>query len=251
MTAIENRLSSSLEDYLETIYHVVLEKQAARAKDIASRLKVNNSSVTGALRTLSEKGYVNYAPYDLITLTPKGTDLAKDIIRRHDALKNFFIKILRVDEEISEDAACKMEHEIPKEILDKLIQFVDFLQICPRGGQELIQGFTRHCEASILTGDCQGCIDICLDELNKKKDSYAEGFGSPVLLKDMNPGALGKISEIINDSSASEQFSEIGAGKGAIIEVISKSTSSIEIKTKGYNLSIRGDEANNIKIIPY
>ena len=65
-------LSSNMEDYLEAIFHISSEKQAARAKDIADRLKVNKSSVTGALRSLSEKGYVNYAPYDIITLTGKG-----------------------------------------------------------------------------------------------------------------------------------------------------------------------------------
>jgi DtxR family Mn-dependent transcriptional regulator len=57
-----DELSASMEDYLEAIYHIVTAKQAARAKDIAKRLDVNNSSVTGALRTLSEKGYINYAP---------------------------------------------------------------------------------------------------------------------------------------------------------------------------------------------
>jgi DtxR family Mn-dependent transcriptional regulator len=46
-------LSASMEDYLEAIFHIAADKQAARAKDIAKRLKVNNSSVTGALRILS------------------------------------------------------------------------------------------------------------------------------------------------------------------------------------------------------
>jgi DtxR family Mn-dependent transcriptional regulator len=54
--------SSSLEDYLEAIYHIVHEKQAARAKDIVERLGVKNSSVTGALRVLSGKGLINDAP---------------------------------------------------------------------------------------------------------------------------------------------------------------------------------------------
>ena len=67
--AIIPLLSSNMEDYLEAIYHISSKKQAARAKDISDRLKVNKSSVTGALRSLSEKGLVNYAPYDLITLT--------------------------------------------------------------------------------------------------------------------------------------------------------------------------------------
>ncbi|MGM0419006.1 MAG: DtxR family transcriptional regulator [Thermodesulfobacteriota bacterium] len=251
MKTDNSKLSSSLEDYLETIFQVVSEKQAARAKDIASRLKVNNSSVTGALRTLSDKGLVNYAPYDLITLTKEGNEIAKDIIRRHEALKNFFVKILCVDENISEDAACKMEHAVPKEILDKLIQFVDFLQICPRGGQELIQGFTKHCEASILRGDCKTCLDLCLENLHRRNDSSDEGFGTPVPLREMEKNTLGKISELSNDSSAFVQFSEINAGKGSIIEIVEKDNQSVVIKTLGYNITIRGDEAKNIQVIPY
>ena len=47
-------LSSNMEDYLEAIFHISSEKQAARAKDIAERLNVNKSSVTEAFRTLSE-----------------------------------------------------------------------------------------------------------------------------------------------------------------------------------------------------
>jgi DtxR family Mn-dependent transcriptional regulator len=90
-------LSSNMEDYLEAIFHISQEKQAARAKDIADRVMVNKSSVTGALRSLSEKGLVNYAPYDIITLTAKGKRLAEEIVRRHAALKDFFIKVLLID----------------------------------------------------------------------------------------------------------------------------------------------------------
>ncbi|MDY0131479.1 MAG: metal-dependent transcriptional regulator [Desulforegulaceae bacterium] len=247
----KTKLSASLEDYLETIYQVVCQKQAARAKDIATRLKVNNSSVTGALRTLAGKGLVNYAPYDLITLTPSGTEIAKDIIRRHLALKNFFTKILYVNENTAEEAACKMEHDVPKEILEKLILFVDFIQICPRGGEGLIKGFTKHCEESILTGDCENCVNICLESLKQKKKIYNKYNENPILLKEMKKNDLGKISEINKNSSAFQKFMEIEAGRGSIIQVIEKDNQSILIKTKGYNLTIRGDEADNIKILPY
>ena len=66
-------LSGNMEDYLEAIFHIVSEKSAARAKDIAAFLNVKNSSVTGALRHLSEKGFINYTPYDIITLTGKSS----------------------------------------------------------------------------------------------------------------------------------------------------------------------------------
>ncbi|MBU0730864.1 MAG: metal-dependent transcriptional regulator [Proteobacteria bacterium] len=121
-------LSASLEDYLEVIFHIAAEKQFARAKEIASRLKVSRSSVTEAFRALAKKGLINYAPYEVITLTPKGKNVAKDVVRRHLALKDFFIKILAVDEEIAESGACRIEHAAPLEIIDRLIHYVNFIE---------------------------------------------------------------------------------------------------------------------------
>ncbi len=65
-------LSASLEDYLEAIYHLIAGKQAARVKDISKRLKVNSSSVTGALKALAERKLVSYAPYELVTVAAAG-----------------------------------------------------------------------------------------------------------------------------------------------------------------------------------
>jgi DtxR family Mn-dependent transcriptional regulator len=135
-----------LENYLEAIYHIVDEKQAARAKDIALRLQVKASSVTGALRLLAERGLVNYAPYDVITLTPKGKKIAKDIVFRHQALRDFFIKVLAVDERIADETACKMEHVIPRDIVDRLVKFVDFADSCPQCGERWVSRFDSFCE---------------------------------------------------------------------------------------------------------
>ena len=92
MVATET-LSASLEDYLEAIFHIVARKHAAKAKDISRQLKVSSSSVTGALRSLADRDLINYAPYDIITLTKKGNQIARDVIRRHEALRNFFVKV--------------------------------------------------------------------------------------------------------------------------------------------------------------
>src|SRR5215471_13821921 len=112
-------LSASLEDYLKAILQVVTVKQAARAKDISARLGVTNSSVTGALRMLADRGLINYAPYDLITLTQVGRVAARDVLRRQEVLRDFFVKVLAVDHETAEVGACKMEHEIPPAILER------------------------------------------------------------------------------------------------------------------------------------
>lgn len=158
------RLSASLEDYLETIYHIISEKQVARAKEIASSLKVSRSSVTEAFRSLAQKGLINYAPYEVITLTDAGRIAAKDVIRRHRALKDFFIKVLAVDEKVAEDGACRIEHAAPREIIDRLTKFVNFIEECPRGGSDLIKSFSRYCQSGKTEEKCKECIAHCLEK---------------------------------------------------------------------------------------
>ncbi|MGD9237890.1 MAG: metal-dependent transcriptional regulator [Desulfobacterales bacterium] len=162
-------LSSNMEDYLEAIFHISEEKQAARAKDIADRMGVNKSSVTGALRSLSEKGLVNYVPYDIVTLTAKGKKLAVEIVRRHAALKEFFIKILLIDPDEAEEASCRVEHAVSKNIIDRLVRFVEFMEICPRGGKKWLKGFRRHCENGDTTELCGDYISVCLEDLKKRE----------------------------------------------------------------------------------
>jgi DtxR family Mn-dependent transcriptional regulator len=178
MSRIES-LSSNMEDYLEAIFHISEEKQAARAKDIADRVQVNKSSVTGALRSLSEKGLVNYAPYDIITLTAKGKKLAAEIVRRHAALKEFFIKILLIDREEAEEASCRVEHAVSKNIIDRLIRFVEFMEVCPRGGKEWLKGFRRHCEKGDTANRCGDYIVACLEDLKKRERQIASAHRTP------------------------------------------------------------------------
>jgi DtxR family Mn-dependent transcriptional regulator len=151
-------LSASLEDYIETIYHIIEEKLVARSKEIAARLNVSRASVTEALRALSRKGLINYEPYEAITLTSQGKRAARDVIFRHQALKQFFIEVLALDEAIAEDGACRIEHAAPREIIDRIIQFTEFIGFCPRGGVELINGFRSHCSKETLTSTCQTCL---------------------------------------------------------------------------------------------
>jgi len=125
------KVSASLEDYLEAIYHTVEAKGAARAKDIVMRMGVHNSSVTQALRSLSEKQLVNYAPYDVVTLTDSGEQIALDVVKRHTTLSEFLKKVLGLPEQRADEGACRMEHAISGEILDRLVKFVEYFETCP------------------------------------------------------------------------------------------------------------------------
>jgi len=144
-------LSASLEDYIEAIFHIVAEKKVARGKEIAKRLKVSRASVTEALRSLSKKGLINYEPYEVITLTEKGREVAEDVIRRHEALKDFFVKVLAIDAAQAEDSACRIEHAAPPEVIDRLIRLVEFVEANPGKGSDFIRGFLQYCESGRTT----------------------------------------------------------------------------------------------------
>ncbi len=165
----QQQLSASLEDYMEAIYHIIEEKLVARSKEIAARLDVSRASVTEALRALSKRGLINYAPYEAITLTEKGKKVAEDVIFRHKTLKRFFVEVLALNDGIAEEGACKIEHAAPPEIITRMISFIDFMQNCPRGGEELINGFKDYCVKGMSEVNCENCISSCLDDIEPKK----------------------------------------------------------------------------------
>ncbi|HEO70122.1 MAG TPA: metal-dependent transcriptional regulator [Candidatus Hydrogenedentes bacterium] len=243
-------LSASLEDYLEAIFHIAASKQAARPKDISDRLKVNNSSVTGALKLLSEKDLVNYAPYDVVTLTGKGKTLAEDVVRRHESLREFFEKVLAVDTAEAEEAACKMEHAIPRGILERFIQFSEFVETCPRGGSKWIAGFGYHCEAGGEHENCEKCITLCLEEFRKTKSQEGGKTGMTLPLKDLKPGQKGRITRVKARGQTNKRIAEMGVTRGALVEVerVAPLGDPIEVKVKGYHLSLRNEEAEQIEV---
>ncbi len=250
MTTAET-LTASLEDYLEAIFHIIAEKRAARPKDIARRLKVSNPSVTGALRLLAKKKLVNYAPYDLVTLTGKGEEAARDVIRRHEVLRDFFVKVLAVEQDVADKAACKMEHSIPGVILERFIQFAEFVEVCPRGGSKWIAGFGYHCDYDSAMENCEKCIAQALEEVKKKKRQGGKKKMPVTKLKDIPPGGKCKVNRVAA-GKASSRIIEMGVVPGALIEVekIAPLGDPIDIKVKGYHLSLRKEEADGIDVTP-
>ncbi len=252
MMTAPDELSASMEDYLEAIFHIVAHKQAARAKDIARTLGVNNSSVTGALRSLSEKGYINYAPYDVITLTPKGQRYAEDVVRRHEALMDFFTKVLCVEEIEASEAACKMEHAVSRPILDRLIRFVEFIEICPRGGDSLIDGFRTHCSGNDSLDRCHRSIANCLADLHRKQRALQDDAPAPVSLTALAAEQRGQIVRIKGTGGISQRLADMRITPGCVLEVlqVDRETGNLDVKVRGYRLNLSLEQAARIDVEP-
>ncbi len=141
-------ISASLEDYLEAIYMIIRDGRRPRVRDISEHLDVNMSSVTGALHQLADRNLVNYSPYAVVTLTEEGEKVAREITSRHLALKAFLERVLAVDESLADETACKMEHGMPREVVDRVARFVDFVESEQNGECNCLKRFHEDLECA-------------------------------------------------------------------------------------------------------
>lgn len=124
----ETKLTRSLEDYLEAILYLEKKNRVARVKDIANHLGVQMPSVTGALKNLRKRGFINYEKNSFISLTQEGLALAGSIQSRHDVISRFLEKALFMPAGKAADEACKIEHVISKETAERLQNLTDFVE---------------------------------------------------------------------------------------------------------------------------
>ena len=143
---VSEKLSASLEDYLEAIYHLTAGQGVARSKDIAEAMGVSRASVTGALKALSEKELVHYQPYGYATLTEDGQQIARQVVRRHEVLTCFFEDLLGAEPSTAQAAACRAEHTLGPEITARLMAFIEFVSETRNDGQDIAKQFQQYWE---------------------------------------------------------------------------------------------------------
>lgn len=162
---LEDPITPTMEDYMEAIFRLGEEKRNVRVKDIAKRLGVKMPTVTSMLKTLSKRGLIDYEKYEYLELTDKGSDIGREIHRRHHVLRNFLTDILMIDFKKADAEACKMEHAISPSTLDSIIDFMEFIQMCPRAGSNFLDYFHEY-------RMCGKERDKCIERMKE----FANGF---------------------------------------------------------------------------
>lgn len=125
----KNKLSSTMEDYLETIFFLKKENGFARVGEIADKLEVKSSTVNSALKQLAEKKLVIHERYGYVGLTDKGGLIAAEVQKKHDILYRFLTEFLMLNPKKAEKEACCIEHSISQETFIRLTKFFKFLEM--------------------------------------------------------------------------------------------------------------------------
>jgi len=239
-------LSSAMEDYLEAIYHLEQERRIARVRDIAKRLDVKMSSVSSALKSLGSRGLIRYDPHQFITLTEQGIEKAKEIVRKHEVLHRFLVRILQVEPAVAEDNACRIEHHLDPEVIDKLITFVEFMEMCPVDQTRWLEHASQGCES------CVPCLDEARQKLLSRVQAQKAALAGGMTLAEVEPGAQIMIDSVRGTGKFKKMLAEEGLNPGVIVQVEKKDQvlDHIDLNIKGYHISLSKSDAAKVLVKP-
>lgn len=118
------KIHESAENYLEAILMLKNKSGYVRAIDIAHHLSFTKASVSVALKSLREGGYITVDETDgNISLTDGGTAIAEKIYERHTVIARLLMA-MGVSEQTAYEDSCKIEHDISSESFDKLKRYM-------------------------------------------------------------------------------------------------------------------------------
>ena len=82
-----------------------------RSIDVANQLNFSKPSVSVAMKSLRESGYVTLGADGNLLLTEKGNAIAEKIYERHQVIAHLLIA-LEVDHDTAYEDSCKIEHDL-------------------------------------------------------------------------------------------------------------------------------------------
>lgn len=226
--------SEQLEEYLESILDIEEKEGIAKTSAIARCMKVAPASVTEALQTLADKGFVHYEPYRGASLTGQGREMARKVKRRHRLLEVFLSDVLHINGDKVHDEACKMEHTLSDETECALCKMLNAPARCPHGS--LIEACDK---------DVESC-SACLHENTPPPTCSREEHLIPVTT--LLPGQNARIAFIRGDSSVVQRLTDLGLTLKTDIRLVRKAPLSgpVEIAVRKTRLAIDHAIADHI-----
>ena len=118
------RIKESAENYLETILVLKKKKGSVRSIDVANELSFTKPSVSVAMKSFREDGYIIMDEHGEINLTEKGLEIAERVYERHIIIANALMA-LGVSEKTAFEDSCKIEHDISAESFEKIKDYLE------------------------------------------------------------------------------------------------------------------------------
>jgi len=218
------RLNRLEEELLEAVWTA-----AEQGKDSPEAIACESDEpVLSALASLEEKGYVSRKE-SRVTLTAKGREAARTIVRCHRLGECLVWQVLRTNSLKMEQAACAFEHVLHPAIVDSICVLLGHPRTCPHGklippGECCEEARVSVEQAMVPVTDLEcgsTAVIACLrpSDPGRVERLLALGLlpGREITVQQTEPSVLLKVGEsriAIDTRSASEVFVWSGGGGG-------------------------------------
>lgn len=230
-------MSTSTEEYLEALYNLTHDSKPASTSAISKRLNIAPASVTEMMHKLAGEGYVNYSPYQGVTLTPQGYRLAEKMTRKHRLLERFLHDVLKIGNDKVHKEACEMEHALSDETARAMCQALKAPDSCPDDGQLI-----PACDLGFSS--CEECRKWGQND----PEQIARRKSSVVPMSDLKENQEGMISFIRGDNKVLRRLLDLGLTPNTKIRVcrVSPLKGPVEISCRGSRLALGDEIARNV-----
>jgi len=127
--------TSTAEDYLKQILAVERREPGAFVSTgaVASGLDVTAGTATTMLKSLAERGWVEYRPYAGVRLSEEGRRIAAGVLRRHRLMELFLVEVLGLDWVDVHEEAERLEHAVSDRIIERIDEMLEHPTTDPHG----------------------------------------------------------------------------------------------------------------------
>ena len=138
MDATAPRPSSTIEDYLVSIYRLAVSGSPVLGTQLADQLGVSPAAVTEMIGRMRAGGLVTDARR--IELSPSGLRLARTLVSRHRLAERFLVDVLGFGWEDVHLEAHRLEHAFSPQVTERLAAFLGHPETCPHGHPIMEEG---------------------------------------------------------------------------------------------------------------
>jgi DtxR family transcriptional regulator, iron-dependent repressor len=125
--------TSTVEDYLQTIYSLETEGEKVISARLARWRRVTPPTAWATIHRMEKNGLVRIADDKTIHLTKQGRELAEKVARRHRLSERFLNEVLGLGWAQAHEQAHLFEHGVTKVIEDRIFEILGRPTTCPHG----------------------------------------------------------------------------------------------------------------------
>lgn len=168
-----------MQNYLKVIWGLQeWSDQPVSNSAIAEAAGVRLSTVSDALRKLSDQELIEHVRYGTVTLTEVGREHAVSMIRRHRLLETFLVQMLGYEWDEVHEEADRLEHAVSDELMNRVDRALGFPARDPHGDPIPSADGLVHRPDAMLLADVPAPCNTRVERISDSDNEMLQYFAS-------------------------------------------------------------------------